>query len=270
MAGIGQLSAGIAHEINTPLGYVKSNLETLERYVLKLEGLYKLQQKGTDNYEKQTLEEYKTNCSALRDYIKDNNIEFIYSDLGDAVNESSRGLNKIDKIVKSLLGFSKRTETTNFVQYYINKGIKDTLVIANNEIKHYAKVNEDLEEVPYIMAIDGEVNQVILNMIINAVYAIKEKGEFGNITVHTYKEDDFVYCEIADDGMGISEDHLKRIFEPFFTTKPVGLGTGLGLSITYDIIVNKHGGHIEVESQIGKGTKFIIKLPIKQHVEIMD
>ena len=257
MAGVGQLSAGVAHEINTPLGYVKSNMETLEKYVMKLKGFYELQQKDKSEYQKE----------AIDNYIKNNKIEYIYNDLEDIMSQSMDGILKIEKIVRSLLGFSRKTETTEFVLYDINKGIKDTLIIAYNEIKHCAEIGQNLEDVPHIMAIDGDINQVLLNIIINAIYAIKEKGEMGKIAVHTYKKDNFVYCEISDNGVGMEDKNRKRIFEPFFTTKPVGIGTGLGLSITYDIIVNKHNGDISVQSQVGKGTTFIMKLPIQRRTK---
>lgn len=144
----------------------------------------------------------------------------------------------------------------------LNKGIKDTVTIANNEIKYDALVIENLRSIPVIPAVSGEINQVLLNLVVNAVHAIKSKGIKGLITICTYADSENVYCEISDDGEGIPEEYIGKIFEPFFTTKPVGTGTGLGLSIVHDIIVNKHKGKIDVESIRGQGTTFRFALPI--------
>ncbi len=257
MAEIGQLSAGIAHEINNPLGYIQSNMETLKKYTVKLKGFYKLIE---------DIIECSSDLDLIRvkEYISKNKLSFIYDDLEDIIGESMKGLLRIEKIVKSLLIFSRRSDEHEFVEYNINNGIRDTLTIANNEIKYYAKINENLEDVPYIMAIDAEINQVLLNIIVNASHAIREKGGNGTISIHTYHKNDYVYCEISDDGIGIKEENLSHIFEPFFTTKPAGIGTGLGLSIVHNIIENKHSGSINVYSEVGKGTTFKICLPLNK------
>lgn len=150
----------------------------------------------------------------------------------------------------------------------INKGIADTLTIAQNEIKYVATVTCNLGEVPTVKAKSGEVCQVLLNIIINAVQAIKEKGINGEILIKTYFDEDYINCEISDNGGGIPAEYINKIFEPFFTTKPVGSGTGLGLSISHDIIVNKHNGKLSVISDLGKGTTFTVSLPIKLPSEI--
>jgi signal transduction histidine kinase len=196
-------------------------------------------------------------------FIKQNKIDLIYSDLDTIFEETSEGLRRIENIIRSLLGFCRKEDENEFVEYDINKGIKDTLIVAKNEIKYLAQVTEVLKPVPLIMGIHGEINQVLLNIIVNAAHAIREKEIMGTIEIHTYSEEDFVCCEISDNGAGIKEENIKRIFEPFFTTKPEGIGTGLGLSIAYDIIVNKHKGHLEVDSEVGKGTTFRLKLPEK-------
>lgn len=264
MAGIGQLSAGIAHEINNPLGFIQSNLETLNKYMNKIKEMCKQNKQILVDAERLEFEELKEECRKFNEYIKVNKLEYIIDDLSDIMMETSEGLSRISKIVNSLLGFSRQCFEGELVDYDMNKGIKDTITIANNEIKYHAKVVEKLEDIPIIKAYSGEVNQVILNLIVNAAYAIKSKVNQGTITVHTYSDKDYVYCEISDDGIGISEAVIKKIFEPFFTTKPVGSGTGLGLSISYDIIVNKHHGQIMVNSTPLEGTSFIIKIPITQ------
>ncbi|PKM50993.1 MAG: histidine kinase [Firmicutes bacterium HGW-Firmicutes-7] len=262
MAGIGQLSAGIAHEINNPLGFVQSNMEMLKKYIKKIEGLYELNKKMVDFSRDEEIKACGEICKEVQAYMKANKLEIIFNDLQDINDETLDGLQRIEKIIKSLLGFARKGNVEEFVEYDLNMGIKDTLVIANNEIKYNAKVVEQLEPIPMISALYGEINQVLLNLIINASHAIKSKDVFGNITIHTYVEKDFVYCEITDDGAGIPANCLNRIFEPFFTTKPVGSGTGLGLSIAHDIIVNKHNGHIDVKSLLGTGTTFTIALPL--------
>jgi len=262
MAGIGQLSAGIAHEINNPLSFVLGNMNMIKKYFVKIKALYELNKELVENYDKCSVEDLKNKVFEISKYIKDNDFDYIAEDLDDVTNDGKEGINRIAKIVKSLLNFARKGYEEEFTRYDINGGIRDTLTIANNAIKYSANVNEELNDVPCVQVIAGQINQVILNLIINATHAIKSKGVLGNITVKTYYDEKYVYCEIADDGCGISEKHINKIFEPFFTTKQVGEGTGLGLSIAHDIIVGKHNGNIEVKSIVGEGTKFIISLPI--------
>ncbi|MFA9465055.1 MAG: sensor histidine kinase [Velocimicrobium sp.] len=264
MAGIGQLSAGIAHEINNPLGFIQSNIETLNNYMNRVQDAYQLNKRMIDDTDSFQLEELRQECQKVKKFIKANKLEYVFDNLSDIMTETLSGLTRINEIVNSLLGFSRQSLDAELVEYDMNKGIKDTVTIANNEIKYHAKLVEKLEDIPIITVYSGEINQVILNLIVNAAYAIKSKGKQGTITVHTYSDTDYVYCEISDDGVGIPEAITKKIFEPFFTTKPVGSGTGLGLSISYDIIVNKHHGQIMVDSTMGEGTTFIIKLPLTQ------
>lgn len=263
MAGIGQLSAGIAHEVNNPLGYISSNMETLKNYMTKFKQMAEIQKKildKSDGFESLNCIEELTE---LKEYWKKNKLYFIYGDIEDIVNESINGLNRIGHIVKSLLGFSRKGMSLEFGEYELNKGLKDTITIAFNEIKYYADIEENLENVQIICAVGGDINQVLLNMLINAVYAIKMTGKKGTIKIHTYSNNENVFCEISDNGIGIPKDKLVKIFDPFYTSKPIGEGTGLGLSIAYDIIVNKHCGEINVKSEEGVGTTFTIVLPVK-------
>ena len=153
---------------------------------------------------------------------------------------------------------------TDLNKYNINDGIETTLVVANNEIKYHADIETELAEVPLVICNAGQINQVVLNLLVNAAQAIKsqERDDMGTITIRTYATETGVACEISDDGPGIPPDKISKIFDPFFTTKPVGKGTGLGLSVSYDIIVHKHNGELFVDSTVGKGTKFTIQLPI--------
>jgi len=262
MAGIGQLSAGIAHEINNPLGFVKSNMYTLEKYKDKIKNLLELTFEVEEYIKNNHKDLYEANFAEIVEYKNKNKINLIIDDMDGLVSESKDGINRMETIIKSLLGFARKASSSEFNEYDINSNIKSTITIAHNEIKYYANIEENLEEVPIIKALEGEINQVLLNMLVNASHAIRLKGIQGTIKIHTYVDNNYVKCEITDNGVGISDKNIDNIFNPFFTTKPVGVGTGLGLSISYDIIVNKHSGNIEVNSNLGEGTTFIISLPI--------
>lgn len=266
MAGIGQLSAGIAHEINNPLGYTQSNLDTLRKYLDKIKSFLESLNTMEKTLKPEPTEDVKMLMETIRAEQKKNKINIITADLEDIIVESINGLSRIEKIVKSLLGFA-RTSASEFEDYDLNKGIIDTLAVANNEIKYFAEVVEDLGDIPYIKAAGGSINQVLLNLIVNAVHAIKESSNKGLLRIKTFEERGSVYCLIQDNGIGIPKENLAAIFTPFFTTKPIGKGTGLGLSIAYDIIVNKHAGEINIESEAGIGTTFIIRLPIQHENE---
>lgn len=259
MASIGQLSAGVAHEINNPLSFIQSNLETFEKYT-------------------KTIIEYKEICEKLRkvDYIKDDRyinamkeienqarlrkVNYIFEDMPVLMQETIDGIYRIVNIVNSLLDFSRMGLSGQCEDYDINKGIKDTLTISYNQLKYHAKLEEEYGVVEHVKAKGGEINQVILNIIMNAAYATKGIDRQAVIKVKTYSDEEFVYCEITDNGVGMDKEQINHIFEPFYTTKPIGSGTGLGLSISYDIIVNKHGGKIEVFSKKDKGSTFKISL----------
>ncbi len=265
MAGIGQLSAGVAHEVNNPLGYVLSNMDMLGKYAVRMSEMCSMNQKIINSCETLTLNELIALCQEVRTYNQCNKMDYIFDDLSELVRETTGGLLRIEKIVKSLLSFSRRGTQDEMSIYDINDGIRDTLVISNNEIKYCATVEMDLGIVPGIQIYAGEINQVLLNLLVNAAHAIKSTGEMGVVRIRTFADPVFVYCEISDDGIGIAKDALEKIFEPFYTTKPIGTGTGLGLSIAHDIIVNKHHGEIIVHSEVGEGTTFTIKLPIEHN-----
>lgn len=264
MAGIGQLSAGIAHEINNPLGFMQSNVETLSKYIDKMQVYHELSLKILALEKSNHLEEYQKAIDELNTYSVKSKMNKIYQDLSNVIDETTDGIQRINTIVKSLLSFSRNGAYNEFEDYDFNRGIKDTITISRNEIKYHAKIVENLGELPVIYAKPGEINQVLLNVIMNAVYAIKTKDIEGVISICTYSLDNYVCCQIQDNGGGIPEEYLSHIFEPFFTTKPIGTGTGLGLSISYDIIVNKHKGKIDVKCDTGVGTTFTLFLPTKE------
>lgn len=265
LAGIGHLAAGVAHEINNPLGFITSNVATLRKYT----GKYRLATELAINYvETVNQEELESGCQvsfrAMRDYLKKNDFGFINDDLDELYKDTTEGLERVGKIVKGLRNFSRVDQVDEMSAYSLNEGIDNTLIISRNEIKYAADIVRELGDIPDIIASGGQINQVILNMLLNAVAAVKSRHEpnLGRITLKTWQEAGLVHLTIADNGTGINAEHLNNIFNPFFTTKAVGEGTGLGLSISYDIIVNKHHGKIDVSSEPGVGTEFHITLPV--------
>jgi len=264
LACIGQLAAGVAHEINTPVGFVASNFQTLEGYLKKIRDLLTMHDKfigQIETLEKKELLNKIDSISQARDAMK---IDFILEDLHELFDDSKEGLERITNIVQNLRDFSRIDQPGSLDEYNINDGIEATLAVAKNEIKYDADIKMDLSKVPPVLCHSSQINQVFLNVLVNASQAIKsqEKDDRGTITIRTYATDDDVVCEISDDGPGITPDILSKVFDPFFTTKPVGKGTGLGLSVSYDIIVNKHKGELLADSTVGEGTKFTIKLPV--------
>ncbi|MDP2109767.1 MAG: ATP-binding protein [Thiobacillus sp.] len=251
MASIGHLAAGVAHEINNPIGFVYSNLGSLEKYIKELFAVL-------DGYEQAQGDPAKlAEVEALKKKV---DMGYLKEDVPALMNESRDGISRVKKIVQNLKDFS-HVDTSNELQWTnLHSGIDSTLNIVWNEIKYKAEVNKTYGDIPDIKCLPSELNQVFMNMLVNAAHAIDERGV---ITIRTGREGDQVWVEIADNGKGIKAEHIKRIFDPFFTTKPVGKGTGLGLSLSYSI-VQKHNGHIDVNSEVGKGTAFRVWLPIQQ------
>lgn len=255
MASIGQLAAGVAHEINNPMGFIISNLNTLKTYVDKLTGFLDRQAAGIETLADQAdNREIPAELANQRQSLK---LDYIRADLGDLIGESLEGAERVKTIVQNLKNFS-RLEASEQQLADINEGLESTINIVWNEIKYKAELVRKFGEIPRINCHLGQLNQVFLNLLVNAAQAMDDRGQ---ITVATACEDGQVVITIADTGAGIPPDKLGRIFEPFFTTKEVGQGTGLGLSIAYDIIQN-HQGSIKVESEVGRGTTFIIHLPV--------
>jgi len=258
MASIGQLAAGVAHEINNPVGYVNSNIKALDRYI---NDLVHFVDNITELSEKE--DSLQGEINGLK---KDIDYEFIKEDVEQLMHESKEGINRVIKIVQDLKDFSHVDEEEwQFTD--LTKGIESTLNVVNNEVKYKAEVMREYGEIPKVECIASQVNQVIMNLIINSSHAIEVKG---TITISTGLIDkNKVWIKVADTGKGIEEKNMKKLFDPFFSTKPVGQGTGLGLSLSYSII-KKHNGTIEVESVLGKGTCFTIILPIKQEEKALE
>jgi signal transduction histidine kinase len=268
LASIGQLAAGIAHELNNPIGFISSNFTSLKSYVTIIKKYIYFCEKVAALARKSGASPLQEHVKALLEFRDRQKIEFIYRDIEDLVNESMDGISRITEIVKSLRNFSRIDTGSEIELYDINEALESTLIVAKNEIKYVADVVKDFQSVPLIECVGGEINQVLLNIIINAAQAIKSQGraDTGLIKLKTYSDGQSVTCEISDDGPGIRKDLIHRIFDPFFTTKEAGKGIGLGLNISYDIIVNKHRGELFVESNPGELTKFTVRLPVKSRI----
>jgi two-component system NtrC family sensor kinase len=259
LATIGELAAGVAHEINNPLSFVMSNLKTLQRYWEKIaellimaDDLHAL----VRNHGNPVLVAAVDRFEAERDRRK---IRGVLAEIAPATNDALDGTTRILKIVQDLKSFA-RPDDAQFRPENVNQIVERSLRLVANEIKYIADVALELEEVPPVWCNGSQLSQVFVNLLINAAQAIEERGR---IVVRTHRNGDEVLVEIEDNGCGISEDVLPRIFDPFFTTKPPGRGTGLGLSVSYGI-VERHGGRIRVESVPGKGSKFTVILPVAE------
>lgn len=250
MASIGQLAAGVAHDINNPIGFVYSNLEELRTYLARLKSFIELQQSTLGRVSSGPLLE------EVQQQYRELDIERILSDLDIMIAESLEGTERVRNTVQNLRNFS-RIDDVAYKLADIHDCLESTINITGNEFKYKAEVKRDYGEIPAILCYPQQLNQVFMNLIINAAQAIEKRGE---ITIRTWAFEKSVYVSLSDTGNGIAPEALSRIFEPYFTTKEVGEGTGLGLSITYDII-KKHRGDISVESEVGLGTTFTIRLP---------
>ncbi|MDQ7981717.1 ATP-binding protein [Paraburkholderia sp. SARCC-3016] len=254
MASLGQLAAGVAHEINNPVGFIKSNLGSLSTQVaglLQVIHAYECAEPLLCG-EPSILEQ----IAAARDAA---DLQYVQDDIGTLIRETAEGVSRVQAIVRDLKEFSHRNDTDPQLAD-LHKGLDSTLNIVWNELKYKADVVKEYGELPQVECVATQLNQVFMNLLVNAAQAIESRG---TITLRTGTADGNVWIEIADTGKGISPDHLPRIFDPFFTTKPVGQGTGLGLSLAYGIVA-RHGGTIDVRSEVSKGTTFRVSLPVSR------
>lgn len=261
MASLGQMVAGVAHEINTPLGYARSNTEIVRNSLAEVRGLCAAQQKALSLLAAPDASE--TEIAAAMDAAEAQNQalapEELLGDLHGLLQDTDHGLGQISELVSSLKDFS-RVDRSRTDLFSVNDGIDSALKICQNQFKGRVEVIKQYGDLPQIECSPSQLNQVFLNLFTNAAQAIEGNGR---IYVHTLAGTDSVDVRILDTGCGMSEDVRSRIFEPFFTTKPVGKGTGLGLSIVFRII-EEHGGRIDVRSTPGKGSEFAIHLPLRQ------
>ena len=249
LASLGELAAGVAHEINNPVGYVSSNLTTLQKYLTVYE-------KVLDAPEADTAE-----MAALKKKL---NYAFIRDDLQNLVKETQEGVGRVKAIIQDLKDYARTNAAAHYVASDIQVGLKSTLNIARNQLKNRADVRLSLGDLPLVECAPSQIDQVFLNLIVNAAQAMPE-GKMGLIDIRTDCDDTHVWIEVQDNGPGIPPEILKKIFDPFFTTKDPGTGTGLGLSVSTNII-QQHGGTLDVDSTVGVGTTFKITLPIKRPV----
>jgi signal transduction histidine kinase len=259
MASLGQMVAGIAHEVNTPLGFVTNNLSIVERNVGILEQALKAYQKMERMLREGELSELEAQLESVHELVSRIEEMALADRTRKTLAESNLGLQRIQELVTNLRNFSRLDEAA-LKTVNLSENIDASLMIATNLVKHKAEVIKNYTPNLMVECYPAQLNQVFLNLITNAAQAIET---FGKITITTQLEQDKAIIKVADTGVGIPEQNLKKIFEPFFTTKPVGQGTGLGLSIVYKII-EQHNGTIDVKSKVGEGTEFTITLPVKQ------
>lgn len=266
MDSIGRLAAGIAHEINTPMQYIGDNMVFLMNAFTDMCKFYRHFSDLVSLLESKTITD--SFISMVRKEKDQLDMDFLISEIPIAIEQSMKGIERVSKLVLAMKDFS-HPGTKEKAFSNINSAIEGTITISRNEWKYVAELKTDLDpNLPTVFCVISEINQVVLNMIVNAAQAIKDltprcSTEKGKIIITTRKEGDFVHILVSDTGGGIPQPIMDKIFDPFFTTKEVGIGTGQGLAIAHNIIVNKHGGKINVESELGVGTTFIITLPVK-------
>ncbi len=260
LEAVGQMAAGIAHEINTPMQYIGNSLQFLQSVFADLQIIsVKLEESIA------LLEGHDVKTGSFKQAIYDADLDYIRERAPKALNRALQGIDRVTQIVGALNEFSHPDEREKSIAD-INRAINTTLTVASNEYKYVAKIDKQLQSIPHIECHLGDLNQVFLNLIVNAAHAISESDvEDGIIQVKTWQEGDAVLISISDNGSGIPEKIQHRIFDPFFTTKEVGRGTGQGLSISHKIIVENHGGQLSFTTEPGKGTSFLIKLPISEN-----
>lgn len=264
LASIGLLAAGVAHEINNPVGFIRSNLETLEKYLESIQTILaayaalSVQLRDTDNDSNLTV-----SLDKLASLIQELELDYISEDAVSCIQESLSGTKRVEDIVRNLKDFS-RTDKDERVSLNINECIDDAISLVANEVKYKCSVKKNYAEVPQIYGCAGQLHQVLINILLNSVQAFESKGE---IEIETRADEENVYICITDNGPGIAEENLIKLFDPFFTTKGIKEGTGLGLYISHGL-VQKHRGQITAANNPAGGARFTISLPIDMRASI--
>lgn len=260
MASLGVLAAGVAHEINNPIGYITSNFNSLKEGLQYIQEFMQQMQIVMENEEAAEVIKEKWQHALTRyDLI------FLLEDFVDLSDETSEGLTRVKQIVSDLRAFT-REDTAEKVVVDINETLRGAINILENQTKYHANIVTKLSKLPKIMGFAGKLSQVFTNLISNANQAVDDEG---SIHIFTEKTDEALLISVQDDGHGISDENMKNLFTPFFTTKPIGEGTGLGLSISHGII-EEHGGKILVSSKLDVGTIFTVSIPLSQTVEAIE
>ncbi|QDW54625.1 histidine kinase [Burkholderia sp. KBS0801] len=252
LASIGQLAAGVAHEINNPVGFISANLNTLKTWVRSLLDVIAAHEAALPQLE-------PAQRDALAAMGRAADLDYVRDEIATLIDESIDGALRVRRIVQDLRDFS-RPGSGEWCVADIHAGLESTLNVVHNELKYKADIVREYGDLPPVECLPSQLNQVFMNLLVNAAHAIPERGV---ITIRTSSDDEQVSIAISDTGTGMTPDIVRRIFDPFFTTKPVGQGTGLGLSVSHGI-VERHRGAIDVTSEPGRGTTFRIRLPIRR------
>jgi signal transduction histidine kinase len=267
LESVGQLAAGVAHEINTPIQFIGDNTRFLRDAFADLQRVLAAGQRLLAAARQGPVAPELV-CD-VESVVREADTEYLGQEIPNAIQQSAEGLERVARIVRAMKEFSHPGGDEK-TAIDINKAIDNTLIVARNEWKYVAEAVTDLDpSLPLVACLPGEINQVLLNLIVNAAHAISdvvggESGRKGTITIGTRVLNNGVEIRVGDTGCGIPEVNRSRIFDPFFTTKPVGKGTGQGLTIAHAVVVQKHGGTIRFETEIGQGTTFIVWLPLEQ------
>lgn len=262
LESVGRLAAGIAHEINTPIQYVGDSVHFLRSAFDDLDKLFA----GINDAVAVLPDcaERKTYQLEVAELERKYDLEFVRAEVPKAFSRTFDGVERVTNIVKAMKEFA-HPDANEQSPVDLRHALETTLLVASNEYKYVAKVRTEFEELPQVVCNVGELNQVFLNLIVNAAHAIKDAGrevDSGEITIRAAAEGDQAVISVSDNGCGVPEENLTKLYDPFFTTKEVGRGTGQGLAISHSIVVDKHGGEISVSSEVGVGTQFTIRLPI--------
>ena len=256
MASVGQLAAGVAHEINNPVGFISNNMTILVQYIADYTKVLAIADRLRESVAAEDLAKAKSIAEEMAKLKEEINIDYILGDMGKLLQHNLDGIERVRKIVLELRTFARENKSET-EKTKIDEVIEGVLAIVQHEIKYKAKLEKNYGDTPFISCNPQRLGQVFINLLMNAIQAIEGTG---TVEIKTYTQGEFVCADVRDTGKGIPAKDLSKIFDPFFTTKPIGQGTGLGLSISYEI-VKKYGGAITVQSKVGAGTTFTVTIP---------